>query len=412
MVLSVSPEGKRVGKSSFFRSPKIDTTASTPYENNNKEQSLGTGCLSPDGLVSFTPSPQKTSKKNDLKSPKNPPVATEKQVSSPSRARKLFMEPPKFLRRNSSFLRVADLDMKNTSCSTRSEESFPNFHHPAVDPPPGVAHDPKEKWIALNDGDGSHAPIAPAAVERLANFGLMTSMNHSMWTSDSKTDRLMKKSLCPEWVKKTFSPGCVRLPGGETPEDKDVLIWSGSFKHGLYGSDLPAIRAAGIVNMSAKALMELLVDSTRVKEYNKLSLGRQDLVVFQDSMDSVGAFGHSITKVMKSETKPPMIRKNLVFVSILHAKELIDGSGYLIVTRAVHHPEEESASINVIKSEILMGMNLIRKIEGEENSRCLRANGSVALKSRPNRQPTDNWFPGSAWEHSALEALPPFLDVD
>jgi hypothetical protein len=141
------------------------------------------------------------------------------------------------------------------------------------------------------------------------------------------------------------------------------LVWSGCFKHGLYGSDLPAIRAAGIVNMSAKALMELRVDSTRVREYNKLSLGRQDLVTFDGDLHTPGPFGTSITKVMRSETRPPVIRKSLVFVSILHAKELVDGSGYLIVTRAVHQQEEEKSMASAIKSEIIMGVNLIRKID-------------------------------------------------
>jgi hypothetical protein len=369
-----TPEVKRRSKGIFFRSPtrslKIDTTPEKSSRQDKK--SLGTGRLSPDGSVSFTPSPRNATKLEIDRRDSSPAVMG--KASSTARATKLFADPPKFLRRKSSFLRVADLDMDATSCSTlNSDEAYPNFHHPAVDPPPGVAHDPKEKWIALNDGDGSHAPIAPAAVERLAHFGLTTSMNHSMWNPDNKTDKALKKSQCPEWMKGTFKPGCVRLPLRETPEHGEVFIWSGNFKHGLYGSDLPAIRAAGIVNMSAKALMDLLVDSSRVKEYNKLSLGRDDLVTFQESMESEGPFGCSITKVMKSVTKPPLIRKTLVFVSILHAKHLIDGSGYLVVTRAVHHPEEEGLS-NVIKSEILMGVNLIRKIEGAEDSRCLMIN--------------------------------------
>jgi hypothetical protein len=348
----------------FFPTIKVDTTSE--FSPRQSMQSLGTGSMSPEGLVSFFPILKKL----------NHPVMdriTPTNESAAVKPAQLFVESRQFLRTHSSFLRVADLDMDNTSCTTLdSDKSHPNFHHPAVDPPPGVAHDPKEKWIALNDGDGSHAPIAPMAMDRLANFGLITSMDHGMWSPDGKTDRLLKKGQRSEWMKETFKPGCVRLPDPSTQES-DVMVWSGNFKHGLYGSDLPAVRAAGVVNMSAKSLMALLVDSTRVKEYNKLSLGRTDLVSFQDDMTVDGSFGHSITKVMKSENKPPLVRKTLVFVSILHAKELIDGSGYLIVTRAVHHPEEEGAA-NAIKSEILMGVNLIRKIEGAEDSRCLMIN--------------------------------------
>lgn len=327
--------------------------------------SLGTGSMSPEGLVEFSASPV-------AKARQSPNSRIKPKMTTVS-------ENPsfKFRRSSSSFLRVADLeiDANNTSITTQgSEESHPNYHHPACDPPPGVELDPKEQWIALNDCDGLHAPIAPVAIERLADFGLTTSMNDSMWTPDSKTDRLLQRAQCPRWMKSTFKPGCVKVPdSATTPTGSDVLVWSGSFRHGLYGSDLPAIRAAGIVNMPAKALVEILVDSGRVKEYNKMSLGRTDLQVFQNDMSRDGPFGKSITKVMKSENKPPMVRKNLVFVSILHAKELIDGSGYLIVTRAVHHPDEQEISSS-IQSEILMGVNLIRKIEGEEDQRCLMIN--------------------------------------
>lgn len=278
----------------------------------------------------------------------------------------------RFLRKSSSFLRVADLeiDVKTASITTQeSEESQPGYHHPSCEPPPGIAHDPKEQWVALNDSDGI-APIAPIAIERLADFGMNATMNRPMWCPDSKTERALQRGSCPRWMKDTFKPGCVKLQESDSLAT-DVLVWSGSFKHGLYGSDLPAIRAAGIINMSARALMELLVDSDRVKEYNKMSLGRTDLQIFQHDM-SLGPFG-GVTKVMKSETKPPMVRKNLVFVSILHAKELIDGSGYLLVTRAVHHPEQQGTS-NAIQSEILIGVNLIRKFEGAEDSRCLMIN--------------------------------------
>jgi hypothetical protein len=310
---------------------------------------------------------------------------------------KLFADHPPvpvFFRRKSSFLRVADLDMEETSHSGGSSvsddgmELYPNYHTASSDPPPGIDHDPNERWVALNDGDGSHAPIAPMAVERLARFGLEVALDKSMWTPDSKTEHRLRKSTSsssPEWISHTFqTSNCVQVPPTKTmtAEDMEVLVWTGTFRHGCYGSDLPAIRAAGIVDMSAQSLMELLVDSTRVKEYNKMSLGRQDLVNFSNNIyhKSPSAFGHSITKVMRSETKPPMIRKTLVFISLLHSQALDDGSGYLVVTRAVHHPEDTTstttatAGSNVIMSEILIGVNLIRKVEGAENSRCLMIN--------------------------------------
>eukprot|EP00980_Cylindrotheca_fusiformis_P015141 scaffold4183_cov137-Cylindrotheca_fusiformis.AAC.4 len=347
------------GRSKTKKTPKPKTVSSElpPLQS---LQSLGTGCMSPAGCVSFVPSPAKVSNF---------------KMNFDLCATKLSPRMTLFRRSDSSFIRVSDLEMDSdhTSCSTiQSEDVHPNYHHAASDPPPGIESDEKEKWIALNNGGGDCSPIAPMAVDRLAAVGLTTSVNHSMWVPDRSTEKLLKKGTASDWIQTTFKPGAVSI--GEHDYEKDVLVWTGTFSHSYYGSDLPAIRVAGIVGMPANALLELLVDSSRVKEYNKLSLGREDLVVFQDSLHQNGPFGRSITKVMKSASKPPMIRKHMVFVSVLHAKELEDGSGYLIVTRAVHHPDDESTcAANVIKSEILMGVNLIRKIEGCDD-RCLMIN--------------------------------------
>jgi hypothetical protein len=385
----------RDGRISFVPSPKSKTTKSYSEHDNLVVNGKETTRVSPFRLTSslpFTTSTNTSAASSDTKS---------KSMTCPSTTvSSMIHHPHSALRRISwSFVRVADLEMdheltsftrssslsstddqpvsegynnNNTSSANSPVTNEPNIHHAAVNPPPGVEIDPKERWIALTtDTDGSHAPIAPIAMDRLANFGLTTSLNEPMWIADSKTDKLLKRGPgLPDWMKATFKAGKIHIPncnsgvgGKDDPIQSEVLVWSGSFKHGLYGSDLPAIRAAGIVHMSAKALMELLVDSTRVKEYNKLSLGRQDLITFDGDLQTAGPFGTSITKVMKSETRPPIIRKSLVFVSILHAKELVDGSGYLIVTRAVHHPEEEKSMANAVKSEILMGVNLIRKID-------------------------------------------------
>jgi len=323
-------------------------------------QSLGTGTMSAAGKVTFIPSPLNLSYF---------------KMDFDDSSVKIRTDPKMFSRSDSSFIRVSDLDMvsEQTSCSTiQSEDSHPNFHHPAIDPPPGVETDEKEKWIALNDGDGAYSPIAPFAVSRLSALGLTTSVDDCMWNPDRNTAKLLLRATSSNWIQNTFKPGRVVID--DHSHDKEVLVWTGTFSHSFYGSDLPAIRVAGVVDMSAKSLVDLLVDSRRVKEYNKLSLGREDLVVFQDSMLEKGPFGCSVTKVMKSVSKPPMIRKNMVFVSVLHAKELEDGSGYLIVTRAVHHPDnEDDSSGKVIKSEILMGVNLIRKIDGVDEQ-CLMVN--------------------------------------
>jgi hypothetical protein len=367
----------------------------------NNVYSLGVGYIMADGKVSFqaakprkdcetdslstlTPNGKgKKSKGSSAKKVLRKMLSTEKILSPSSLRDKLpsaqqlsdkILRPVNFERIKSCYLRVADLKMSETSHSAATnehEEIVPNFHHASVHPPPGVERDPNEMWVAIDTGDGSHAPIAPFALEALAKFGARSAMDAPMWTPDRKTDKLINSG---SWHSSVWQEGvCTALPPRGSPEELEVMVWTGNFKHGLYGSELPAVRAAGIVNMSARALTELLLDSSRVKEYNEMSLGRIDLMVMPGSLEENGPFGKSVTKVMQSETKPPLLRKVLQFVTIMHAKELDDGSGYLLVSRAVTKADHGVFDPNILRSEILMGVNVIRKVEGDEE-RCLMIN--------------------------------------
>lgn len=373
----------------------------------NKSFSLGTGSVSEKGKVSFHPATPPRSicdtddslssssdhhervsvksksgnRRSAMKELRN--ILSSEKLLSPVREtacnlsdKLLRAAPVKFERVKSCYLRVADLKMSETSHSAVSDHEVPepNFHHASVHPPPGVEHDPKERWVAIDTGDGEHAPIAPFAVEALAKFGIESTMNEAMWTPDKKTDKLMKAGNFDAWHSCVWNrDGPLVLPPRGFAEENEVMVWTGQFDHGLYGSDLPAVRAAGILNMSAKALTELLLDSSRIKEYNEMSLGRTDIMVMPGSLEEDGPFGKSVTKVLKSETRPPLLRKTLQFVSVMHSKELDDGSGYYIVTRAVTQPDHGVLDPNILRSEIITSVNLIKKVGGDEN-RCLMIN--------------------------------------
>lgn len=319
----------------------------------------------------------------------------------------------KFLRQSSSFLRVADLNLhledeeenmpsnhnddassitmsddssffhkSNTSLFSGAPGGVANFSYASVDPPPGVDHDPDERWIALDDGAGRYAPIAPRAVAALAKIGLESAMFESMWTPHTAA-RYFKAS---PWHASTWGNSSPlicndELPPARSKQEDAVLLWTGKFQHGLYGSELPAVRAVGIIPASPKALFDLLIDSDRVKEYNKLSLGRQDLLVLQDTTSTANPsassrpetqaeqdhtpFGHEVvTKVMRSTSKPPMVSQ-MELVSMMHARELDDGSGYLIVTRAVTLPEGDRRGNDNDNPKILLGVNVIKRIQGD-----------------------------------------------
>jgi hypothetical protein len=287
--------------------------------------------------------------------------------------------PASFRRLSSTFLRVADLQMSMDHVDGGCVDEVSGYHHyhaPSQEPPPGMDRDPHEQWVALDDGAGAAAPIAPYALAALASFGYKTAMDSTMWKAEGKTDRILKGS---EWNDIVWqSTGDVDIPENLLHTD-EVMVWTGNFIHGLYGSDIPAVRSSGIINMSSKNLVDLLTDSSRVKEYNSMSLGRTDLLVLQDNLNDdnakAGIFGKSITKVMSSETQPPVIRKNLQFVSIMHATALEDGCGYLIVSRAVTQASDTTVTVgfDVLRSEILMGVNVIKNIKGSDD-RCLLIN--------------------------------------
>ncbi|KAL9189080.1 hypothetical protein ACHAXT_011570 [Thalassiosira profunda] len=194
----------------------------------------------------------------------------------------------RFDRAHSHFLRTADLGLTQ---DTIFAEQFldepgakpePHYHHPSPHPPPGVQFHIDENWVSLDDGRGGHSPIAPQAVDALVAMGYRAACDPMMWTPTSKTRKFM--------TEKGLRFDDVPIPGpideGEGgPSDSNCLVWSGKFPHKYHGHEQPAIRSQGVVNMSPEDLVDLLMDSARVGEYNKSSLGRFDEVVLSDGTD-------------------------------------------------------------------------------------------------------------------------------
>ena len=75
---------------------------------------------------------------------------------------------------------------------------------------------------------------------------------------------------------------------------------------------------------------------------------------------------------MKSSNRPPLIRKILQFITLLHGKKLECGSGYLLVSRAVSRGNEACLTLDssILRSEIAMGVTLILRIK-EDPNKCI-----------------------------------------
>ena len=277
-------------------------------------------------------------------------------------------------------------------------------------------------------------PIAPVALGCLAEYGLRVVLDETLWQPDTKTDKLLNQNKSHNvWMNHTFAmqnliPSLLSNAGSSSNNNNtnsDVLLWSGTFQHGLYGSDTPAIRTAGIIDgTTAEQLKDLLLDSNRVKEYNKMSLGRQDiLTLYQttntttsrssaatekeeeedaNNTDEEVVMGRSVvTKIVRSHFKPPIL-KPLSLSSICHAKEIVvptssstgecrpnntkmnKNKSYLIVSRGVHRPDDEVVN-SIARTEMILGVNLIVDIslssvassssaDHHQQSRCVMIN--------------------------------------
>jgi hypothetical protein len=153
---------------------------------------------------------------------------------------------------------------------------------------------------------------------------------------------------------------------------EDVLIWTGDVRHDGLGSDWPVCKARGLVNTSPRDLLEYLIDSSKVKEYNKMSQGREDLYRIQKGIDvSASESPYGIAgdcKIVKAINKPRLIPITIEMISLMHCKHLetIPGS-YMMVYRSVFEDKTASGDATpVIRSEMLLGAVLVRPYNNEQ----------------------------------------------
>jgi len=161
--------------------------------------------------------------------------------------------------------------------------------------------------------------------------------------------------------------------------EKNTLIWSGmnkvvknpqqmkkTFKE-IYDPNIPFFKGYGIINASPETILELLLDNNRVQEYNEHTLGRQVIAILEDGLLSSLAnqskpeggrneknkknqFPNACveTKIVRSETKIPFTNFIIPFLTIIHAKKLEKGEGYIILSRSV---EERSGEMDFKRKE-------------------------------------------------------------
>ena len=228
------------------------------------------------------------------------------------------------------------------------------------------------------------------------------------WSPTSATDKILRKRA------KKGEGGVAPMGGSWTNAASDrneILVWSSKCtRYAGYGSDNHIVKARGLINASAAIVVELIGNSDRVREYNKLSIGREDDLVLtttttaptNDRTDNVSKEDegtiptvHSLevlcprlcvpglAKVMSSKSQPPLTLKPLEFKTLYYARRLdaktdgveLDSSGapaYVTVGRSTWETSTgttDGSDKSCMRCEILLAVNLVRGItttNGEE----------------------------------------------
>jgi hypothetical protein len=131
---------------------------------------------------------------------------------------------------------------------------------------------PKSAWASFQGNEFYY----PESIEMLAQTGLRMALGNVEvvdWTGEKKTLKFLQDhgSSSASLIEALAS-------------SQEVLAWSGKFTTNGQGSELPVIKTMSVIDKSPQYLAELLMDSSKVKVYNKMSLGRSDEEVFQSGM--------------------------------------------------------------------------------------------------------------------------------
>ena len=345
---------------------------------------------------------------------------------------------PEAVRRLSSFIRIHDLDLaQDAGTAAATGQGLPpsNAGDSSADGSgnKNILNRAYSLSVEVSEVQtGSTRPdladvhgstIAPAIVEALARmaYDAATDDATDRWTPSADTKKALGKQT--DLVSGSGSHNAsVLVSAGGAPwihvPPKEVFVWHGKFEHGGFGSDLPVVKARGLVFCSAQELVSLLLDSTRTKEYNKMSIGRTDEHYFHrnalpgvtDEMPGAAACGNETnteddtcweelpgeTRILRSLSKPPMV-KPVELLTLYHARELDAAAGqidgYLIVSRSIWETEcgvptegggGKKSDSSATRTEMLLGAQLVRSVDNADRPQCeLTTINHLSSKSIP-----------------------------
>lgn len=261
--------------------------------------------------------------------------------------------------RSDSFMRVDDLDILDdgdgfeTSCLTS---------------------DDTEKQLAILKPNGfiflDHH--ISNILKKLSKLGYRIAVDESdRFLATKDTEKLLKKYATTESCEVSLNEW--PLQPWHAARGNDILVWTGSIGHSGFGCEWPVVKARCLVETSPRNLIEYMMDSSKVKEYNKMSQGREEILIIQEGLETsefespYGFAGEC--KIARALNKPRLLPKTIESLSLMYAKPLEAGTGcYMIVSRSVFEDdsgEHKSPTDNAIRTEMLLGVLLFRPVNAE-----------------------------------------------
>ena len=294
--------------------------------------------------------------------PATPTAAVPLLSDSPLRPR--AATAPAFTSRADSFMRVDDLDIL---------EDVGDEHEYSPSPDVKGKGQPSPKGNGMIFLDNHIVPI----LEKLTMLGYSLAVDESSRFVPSKdTEKLLGKySAISVGGEDNNDMGDWPIRPWKAARGNDILIWTGDIGHSGFGSDWPVVKARCLVKTSPRSLIEFMMDSSKTKEYNKMSQGREDLVRIQEGIDTTASesfFGfEGDCKIIKSLNKPRLLPKAIETVSLMYSKPLANAAGsYMTVTRSVFEDnsgEHKASANNTIRTETLIGVLLFRPANKDQS---------------------------------------------
>jgi hypothetical protein len=211
-----------------------------------------------------------------------------------------------------------------------------------------------------------------------------------------------------EWIDWNLFSNPNDIVNKPVEDGNSIHVWTGKcLKPNTRGHHLPWIKTRSLIPFTPQEMVDLLLDSNRVKSYNQWSLGRKDcwvatsmipIMESDDNHDSNNKLSlplsSTLTKIVKNRVQPPLGAKQMVSTTLLHAqrcdknhqnvnsndmvsKESIHDTNsnnnnketWIVVSRAVggkafYEPEYDE---DVGTSEMLLGVNVIQPYDEQHS---------------------------------------------